>query len=169
MASVLPHGAEETKRVVFDADVLDEVRKAAAAAYPNEGCGALLGRRGAAPCVTATIPLSNAEKGAPRVRFAVSPRDFMNVEREADGRGLSLLGFWHSHPDHPARPSATDREFAWEGLLTLIVSVRQGEAREVGAFQIPGPDAPFDSIEIFESRRAGKVTTLAIETNQGGT
>ncbi len=150
-------------------DVLDEIRAAAAAAYPNEGCGALLGRRGAAPFVSATIPLPNSETAAPRVRFSVSPRDYMSVEREADGRGLDLVGFWHSHPDHPARPSATDRALAWEGLLTLIVSVREGEAGDVGAFQLRGPDAPFTAIEIFEKGGPVRPGDLAFSTDQGGT
>jgi len=155
--------------VMLEPDVLDDIRQAAATAYPNEGCGALLGERGAAPHVSATIPLSNAETGSPRVRFSISPRDYMNVEREAEGRGLDLLGFWHSHPDHPARPSETDREYAWVGLLTLIISVREGEARDLGAFRIPGPDAPFEAIEILENRRGAGTAPLALETNQGGT
>lgn len=160
---------EEPKgAVVFDPALLDEIRKAAAAAYPNEGCGALLGRRGPAPGVTASMPLPNVEEGAPRVRFSISPHDYMRVEREAEARGLDLLGFWHSHPDHPARPSATDREFAWEGLLTLIVSVREGEAGDVGAWQIAGPDAPFEAMEIHESRGSRDGATLTVETAQGG-
>ncbi|MGE5346726.1 MAG: Mov34/MPN/PAD-1 family protein [Acidithiobacillales bacterium] len=160
---------QEPGGILIEPDVLVDIRAAAAAAYPNEGCGALLGRREAAPFVSATVPLSNSEKGTPRVRFSVSPRDYMSVEREADRRGLELLGFWHSHPDHPARPSATDRAFAWEGLLTLIVSVRQGEAGEVGAFQIAGPDAPFTEIEIFGKTGTVRPGDPAPTTDHGGT
>jgi proteasome lid subunit RPN8/RPN11 len=138
---VLPDRA----RVLFDHAVLEDIARAASRAYPYEGCGALLGER---DCVRATISLPNTEKGAPRVRFEVSPKDYLRVEREADARGQRLLGFWHSHPDHPARPSATDRAHAWEGLLTVIVSVQNGRAGDIGAWEIHGPDSPFAPVEI---------------------
>lgn len=159
---------EKAAKVEFDAIVLEEIGRAAAAAYPYEGCGALLGKRGEPSRVTSMVPLPNTEKGTPRVRFEVSPRDYMNVERDADARGLDLLGFWHSHPDHPARPSPTDRAFAWEGLVTVIVSVQQGKPGDIGAWEIPGPDAPFEAVEIRESRTAGEVSNLAIQASQGG-
>jgi proteasome lid subunit RPN8/RPN11 len=67
----------------------------------------------------------------------------MAVESEADSRGVRLLGFWHSHPDHPARPSATDRRYAWEGLLTVVIAVEDGAPRDITAWDLPGPDQPF--------------------------
>ena len=132
-------------RVVFESSVLEEIARGAAKAYPYEGCGALLGESGH---VRVTLPLPNTEKGTPRVRFEVSPRDYLRVEREADARGLKLLGFWHSHPDHPARPSATDRAYAWEGLLTVIVSVEKGRSGDIGAWEIRGAESAFESVEI---------------------
>jgi len=132
--------------VTFDAVALDEIAAAAAAAYPNEGCGALLGPR--AGHVTETFDLPNSEAGAPRVRFAVAPLDYLAVEDAADRRGLSLLGFWHSHPDHPALPSKTDRAYAWVGLLTVIVSVPQRVPGDIKAWEIAAPDADFSSVAI---------------------
>ncbi len=155
--------------VTFDADVLLAIGRAAEAAYPHEGCGALLGRRDGGPCVTEAVLIPNAETTSPRVRFEVSPKDFMSVEREAEARGLALLGFWHSHPDHAARPSPTDREYAWEGLLTVIVSVRQGEARDLGAWSISGPDAPFEALGIRERGRDGTLRRPAIRSRKEGT
>ncbi len=134
-------------RVVFETAVLEEIGRGAAKAYPYEGCGALLGEAGH---VRVTLPLPNTEKGTPRVRFEVSPKDYLRVEREADARGLKLLGFWHSHPDHPARPSATDRAYAWEGLLTVIVSVEKGRPSDIGAWEICGAESPFERVEIAE-------------------
>ena len=126
-----------------------EIDREAAAAYPNEGCGALLGRADdATPRVVRTVPLPNTEAAAPRVRFAVSPKDYLFVEAEAARLGLDLLGFWHSHPDHPARPSATDRAYAWEGLLTLVLAVAKGEPRELTAWEIRGLEAPFTELPI---------------------
>lgn len=77
------------------------------------------------------------------MRFTVSPQDYLTMENEADARGLRLLGFWHSHPDHPARPSETDRRFAWEGLLTLVIAVENGAPVALTAWDIPGTDLPF--------------------------
>jgi proteasome lid subunit RPN8/RPN11 len=128
---------------------LEEIRGGGATAYPYEGCGALLGRsENGTARVVRTLALPNVEAAAPRVRFAVSPRDYLHAEAEAERLGLHLLGFWHSHPDHPARPSPTDREYAWEGLLTLVLAVAKGEPRELTAWEVHGPDAPFVEIPI---------------------
>jgi proteasome lid subunit RPN8/RPN11 len=131
----------DDRAVRLRAPVLDAIRREAARAYPNEGCGALIGPSEGE--VSESLPLPNEERKSPRTRFAVSPRDYMAVEDEAEARGARLLGFWHSHPDHPARPSPTDRQYAWEGLLTLVVAVEKGEPREITAWDVPGLDAPF--------------------------
>lgn len=117
------------------------MRAEAARAYPNEGCGALLGP--ADTEVREAIPLPNAETDRPRVRFTVSPADYLAVEDEAEARGLRLVGFWHSHPDHPARPSETDRQYAWEGLLTVVIAVPNGVPGALTAWDLPGTDLPF--------------------------
>jgi proteasome lid subunit RPN8/RPN11 len=61
---------------------------------------------------------------------------------------VRLVGFWHSHPDHPARPSPTDRRYAWEGLLTLVIRVEKGEPREITGWEVPGPDEPFREVPL---------------------
>jgi len=132
---------EAATRVHVLASALDVIRLEAARAYPHEGCGALLGPE--AGDVRVTIPLPNSETGQPRRRFKVSPEDYLAIEDAAEARGLRLLGFWHSHPDHPARPSATDRRYAWEGLLTVVVAVKEGEPAEVSVWEVPGRDLPF--------------------------
>jgi proteasome lid subunit RPN8/RPN11 len=124
----------------------DAIRREAARSYPHEGCGALLGR--AEGEVSETLALPNEEAESPRTRFTVSPRDYLAVEESADERGLKLLGFWHSHPDHPARPSPTDRAYAWTGLLTLVIAVEQGEPREITAWDVPGPEQPFRQLDL---------------------
>ncbi len=126
--------------------VHEAIRLEAARAYPHEGCGALLGRT--AGHVIETLALPNEETGSPRTRFTVSPRDYLAVEESADARGLRLLGFWHSHPDHPARPSATDRLFAWPGLITLVIAVVGGEPRELTGWDLPGPESAFRQLDL---------------------
>jgi len=127
------------------AQALEAIRAEAARAYPHEGCGALVGSPG---LVRETLALPNQETGSPRTRFTVAPRDYLAVEAAADARGLALLGFWHSHPDHPARPSETDRAYAWPGLLTLVIAVERGEPRELTAWEVPGPEAPFRQLAL---------------------
>jgi proteasome lid subunit RPN8/RPN11 len=123
----------------------DAIRREAARAYPHEGCGALLGRPGE---IGETLALPNQEHGSPRTRFTVSPADYLATEASADARGLSLLGFWHSHPDHLAQPSETDRAYAWPGLLTLVIAVERGAPGELTAWDVPAPDAPFRRLDL---------------------
>ena len=126
--------------------VLEAIQAEAARAYPHEGCGALLGP--ALGEVRETLALPNKDEDSPRTRFSVSPRDYLAVESEADTRGVRLLGFWHSHPDHPARPSTTDRRYAWEGLLTVVIAVESGAPRDITAWDVPGLDQPFRQLAL---------------------
>jgi proteasome lid subunit RPN8/RPN11 len=141
------------RRLRLRASAAAEIEREARRAYPNEGCGALLGPGDGS--VTEVRQLPNREGQKPRVRFALSPRDYMTVERDAESRGMALVGFWHSHPDHPARPSATDRQYAWEGLLTLIVAVADGTPRELTAWELPAGDGPFRQLELDRVSEGG--------------
>jgi proteasome lid subunit RPN8/RPN11 len=132
-------------------EAAEAIRREAVRAYPAEGCGALLGPAEAA--VSETLPLPNTEAASPRTRFTVSPLDYLAVEDRADTRGLKLLGFWHSHPDHPARPSPTDRAHAWPGLLTLVIGVDRGAPGEITAWDVPGPEEPFRQVDLAISPR----------------
>ena len=100
--------------------VAEAIRQHGAATYPNECCGALFGGERQ---VTATFALSNTTEEGPRRRFLVRPQDYRAAEREASARGADLLGFYHSHPDHPAEPSEYDREHAWPGYSYVIASL----------------------------------------------
>ncbi len=95
----------------------------ALAGYPFEVCGVLLGREGSVEDVVRT---ENREQEQPRVRYAIAPEDLLRIQREARARGHEIVGFYHSHPDHPARPSETDRRIAAEGLSDGVVHVVVG-------------------------------------------
>lgn len=88
--------------------------------YPHECCGALVGRDGHA---SAIVPLPNTTEEGPRRRFLVRPSDYREAEKQAAGLGGELLGFYHSHPDHPARPSQYDLDHAWPTFAYIIVAV----------------------------------------------
>jgi proteasome lid subunit RPN8/RPN11 len=107
--------------------VADAIRAHGVETYPNECCGALYGTdEGTGKLVTATLALPNTTEEGPRRRFMVRPGDYKTAEQRASELGADLLGFYHSHPDHPARPSQYDLDHAWPFFSYIIVSVREG-------------------------------------------
>lgn len=110
-------------------------------AYPNECCGALYGRDGA---VLETFALPNTTAEGPRRRFMVSPTDYREAERRATDLGAELLGFYHSHPDHPARPSQYDLDHAWPFFSYIIVSVRSGVPEDMTSWRLREDRSDFD-------------------------
>ena len=125
--------------------LVDDIRAHGKETYPHECCGFLVGRSGE---VLELARASNAREDSPRNRYLIPPVEFVRVQREADARGLDIVGFYHSHPDHPARPSAFDRENAWPGYAYLIVAVDKGFPDELRGFRFDGPDEPFAEIEL---------------------
>jgi len=109
--------------------------------YPHECCGALLGRGRE---VVATVALPNTTEEGPRRRFLVRPSDYRMAEARAGELGAELLGFYHSHPDHPARPSQYDLEHAWPTFAYVIVSVASGVAREATVWFLKDDRSSFD-------------------------
>jgi proteasome lid subunit RPN8/RPN11 len=91
--------------------------------YPDEVCGVLVGRRAAEVTVETVIPVANRERESPRIRYEIAPEDLLRIQRESRGSGLDVVGFYHSHPDHPARPSETDRRIAAAGLSDGVAHV----------------------------------------------
>ncbi len=93
------------------------------AAYPFEACGVMIGNAGRRRVVVEDVfHARNLNTERARDRFLLDPEDHLAVDRAARRRGLDVVGFWHSHPDRPARPSATDLEAAWQDHSYLIVS-----------------------------------------------
>ncbi|MEW5830834.1 MAG: M67 family metallopeptidase [Chloroflexota bacterium] len=110
-------------------EILDQIHRHGEAAYPEEGAGFLLGSDGDSRQVSAIHPLANArEDSARRNRYLITPQDYLQAEVTADRLGLSLIGVFHSHPDHPNRPSEYDREWAQPFFSYIITSVEDGRA-----------------------------------------
>lgn len=109
--------------------------------YPHECCGALLGD---GDTVKATHPLPNVTTEGPRRRFRIDDKDYLTAERQASAAGLALLGFYHSHPDHPAVPSQYDLDHAWPTFVYPIVSVMAGEAVALRAWMLRDDRTAFD-------------------------
>jgi proteasome lid subunit RPN8/RPN11 len=107
--------------------------------YPNECCGILLGSIGedGSRVVEDLIPIENAWESEEQYhRFQIEPEDMMRAEREARKRGLDVLGFYHSHPDHPARPSEFDREQALPFYSYIITAVEKGRAGDFASWEL---------------------------------
>jgi proteasome lid subunit RPN8/RPN11 len=110
----------------------------ARAEYPHECCGALLGRElgGDVRWVEEVIPIVNEQKDNRERRFLITPAQMMQLEREAKQKSLKVLGFYHSHPDHPTRPSEFDRENALPYYSYLIISVQKGKPAEMHCWRL---------------------------------
>jgi proteasome lid subunit RPN8/RPN11 len=95
---------------------LDEVRQHVAEGYPHEICGMLVSENGSG-LVTQTRRVRNRMVERARDRYEMDPRDQIRIQRECDAHGWEIVGYYHSHPDHPARASATDASRSWAGPI----------------------------------------------------
>jgi proteasome lid subunit RPN8/RPN11 len=131
-----------TSRTVTVTPTVDAaIRAHGAETYPHECCGALLGRDGQ---VDAIVALPNTTEEGPRRRFLVRPSDYRQAEQQASARGAELLGFYHSHPDHPARPSQYDLDHAWPTFAYIIVAVAQGAAEDMTVWFLKDDRSSFE-------------------------
>jgi proteasome lid subunit RPN8/RPN11 len=133
--------------------LLDEIRLHGAAAYPAECCGAMVGRSARSGGVeTKEVvrlwPAVNRRTDDPH-RYLIAPDDLLRLEREVRAEGLEIVGYFHSHPDHPAVPSAYDAAHAWPWYSYLIVRVEQGQPREAASYTLD-PERPFMHPEPLE-------------------
>ena len=121
--------------------------------YPYECCGLLLGSFGAdgTKLVAETYPISNArEEEAKRNRFLIRPEELMRGEKYAARKELEVLGFYHSHPDHPAVPSQYDLEHAWPVYSYMVVSVRAAQAEDLRSWEMEFDRSRFNEEEIVK-------------------
>jgi proteasome lid subunit RPN8/RPN11 len=131
--------------LALTAAVDQAIRRHGAEAYPHECCGALIGRDGV---VIEAFALPNTTEEGPRRRFLVRPSDYRDAERRASALGAELVGFYHSHPDHPARPSQYDLDHAWPFFSYVIVSVREGTPGNMTSWRLRDDRSAFDEEEL---------------------
>jgi proteasome lid subunit RPN8/RPN11 len=136
-------------------DALDAIRRHGAEAYPEECCGALLGSLDSENArVDLVERLTNSREGDRRRRYVVSPQEYLRAERLASEAGLALVGFYHSHPDHPAVPSEYDREHALPVFHYVVLAVAAGTPGEASAW-ILSPDRGVFEREPIVSKQLG--------------
>ncbi len=111
--------------------------------YPHECCGVLLGQidDNGARVVTSIARAGNTRTDSPQNRYHIDPKELIRIQREGRARGEDIIGFYHSHPDHPAQWSQTDlAEAHWFGCSYVITSVAKGKADQTNSFELIGSD-----------------------------
>ena len=156
-------GVLDIARAVYEA-----IRAHGEETYPNECCGALLGRPSEEGWrVEAAVRASNTRTDSAHNRYQIAPLELVRIEREAGRQGLGIAGFYHSHPDHPAQWSPTDfTEAHWLGCSYVITSVTQGRATVTNSFLLVGvteEDKRFEneSIEVIETTEPADESLMA--------
>ena len=119
------------------------LRRHAEETYPHECCGVLLGRfeDDGSKAVSRIARCGNTREDSPHNRYHIDPKELVRIQREGRERGEDIVGFYHSHPDHPARWSVTDlAEAHWFGCSYVITSVENGVAAITNSFELAGVD-----------------------------
>jgi proteasome lid subunit RPN8/RPN11 len=147
------------RRLAIAASVDALIRRHGEETYPHECCGALVGDGGH---VVATVPLPNTTEEGPRRRFLVRPADYRLAEQRAGELGGELLGFYHSHPDHPARPSQYDLDHAWPTFAYVIVSVTSGAAGGMTVWWLKDDRSIFEEGELHGDQNPDSDTAPAL-------
>jgi proteasome lid subunit RPN8/RPN11 len=133
-------------------ELLEDIRRQGEAAYPAECCGALAGRlrETGDKEVVRLAPAVNRRTDDPH-RYLIAPDDLRRLEAELRAEGLEIVGYYHSHPDHPAVPSGFDTEHAWPWYSYLIVRVERGRGREAASWTLDDeqPVMRSESLEVL--------------------
>jgi len=138
--------------LVLSGPAAADLRRFAAAAYPEEGCGVLIGQTsGAEVAIVEVTSARNLMTDRRRDRYELDPGAIVAAERSARQRGLDVVGFWHTHPDHPARPSGFDTERAWSEYVYVIVRVSAGGVEEVRAYSLLEEMGGFAEVELSDA------------------
>jgi proteasome lid subunit RPN8/RPN11 len=150
-----------TRLILTDAQK-SQIEREGEAAYPNECCGAILGQDRPENGVTLRIvqkleALKNSfEAGEQFHRFSLDPKELMQLDKRAGEAGLAVLGFYHSHPDHPARPSEYDRTHGWPYYSYVIVAIAKGAAADMTSWQLDPETEQFQPEEIEQHERSAQ-------------
>ena len=138
---------------------LQTITRHGEASYPEECCGFLIGHAdGGTTVVERVLSVGNERQESRHNRYLISPETVLAANKEARALSLDVVGYYHSHPDHPARPSEFDRDHAWPGLSYLIISVQGGKLADTRSWRLS------DDRERFEEEAVDPAPVLAAAT-----
>lgn len=125
--------------IKLKSEQLEQIRKHGEQTYPHECCGFLLGTSEGETNVLAEVYAAENERQDSReTRYLITPQQYKRADDYARSRGLGVIGYYHSHPDHPAEPSGYDLDHSsWPGESYIIVAVEQGKAAALNSFTKP--------------------------------
>jgi len=129
---------------------IEQIKKQGEEGYPFEICGFLLGNidyKNDTREVLEVYQVENQNKERANDRFEISPKDYLKVENYADSKGIQIVGIYHTHPDHPPRPSETDLMFAQPDLSYIILAVKNGKAQDWFSWEL-GENNKFKQEEV---------------------
>jgi proteasome lid subunit RPN8/RPN11 len=148
-------------RLVITRRDLQAIGRHGEATFPEECCGFLIGHSGAETTVVERLlPVDNARQDSRHNRYVIEPETVLAAHKEARAAGADVVGYYHSHPDHPSRPSDFDREHAWPGLSYLIVSVLGGRAADARSWRLADERDRFDEETIDSAATVAAGTGL---------
>ena len=124
----------------IEKSAFEQLRAHGEETYPHEACGVLLGQVAAGERNVASVErCANTRTDSPGNRYNIDPAELVRIQRESRKRGEDIIGFYHSHPDHPARPSGFDLDNAhWFGCSYVITAVEKGKALDSNSFELAG-------------------------------
>jgi proteasome lid subunit RPN8/RPN11 len=138
--------------LIVHPDLLHTMIEQARHGYPEECCGALLGYTtdAEARVIVRVLPIPNRRDTERRTRYLIGPDEFRAADTRARAAGLDVIGFYHSHPDHPAIPSVFDREHAWPWYAYLIVPVHDARPGMPRAWRLADDRSLFEELTIVQ-------------------
>ena len=132
----------------IDNDNLHFIKDLVKKSYPYECCGLLIGTNTSEKKVVEVHPVQNKNAERTHDRYEIEGKEFVKIDKEASKKGLQIIGIYHSHPDHPAIPSAYDTEHAWVGYSYMIAAVEKGEAIDIRSWIFNEEKKQFEEEEI---------------------
>ena len=114
--------------VVIPDNEIKRIRAHGEETYPEECCGVLIGELNNHNIITETRKAINTNAGSKNTRYNIDPRYFVQLDNELEEKGLEIKGIYHSHPDHPSKPSQFDLDHAWPNFSYIVLSVVNGKA-----------------------------------------
>jgi proteasome lid subunit RPN8/RPN11 len=138
-------------RLVITPEDLAAIGRHGEATFPEECCGFLIGHAKAETTVVERLlPVDNERQDSRHNRYVIEPETVLAAHKAARAEGADVVGYYHSHPDHPSRPSDFDREHAWPGLSYLIVSVMKGRVADARSWRLADDRERFDEETIVQ-------------------